>query len=289
MTGDPTKPPRVVLASLPEKYVLPGKPSAGTAAALDAYRQANFLLGDELALFERAMNEVLSLIASAKPKGTRGAAMLSVGGRTFSHLGDACALMAYGSYASCLPLLRMALECTAIQRALVTDDFGPYEEWFETAVSQDGAAIRIDLGHSKAASVLVADERLGELYRLLMDLSMPHFGSALLFAAPETSLQKTPLAFADSSFHIGFAQVISGWLLILAGEQLTSWVETGTTPGREATLRGIAEILSDQRRCYVERQDERWVFYNFRRAASGQPKRVILGQTPRPLPEHRIP
>lgn len=271
MTGEPPRPPRPILASLPEKYSLPGKPAGASPATLDTYRQTGFLLGDEVALFERAMNEVLSLIAASKPKGPRGAAVLSVGSRAFAHLADACMLMSYGSYASCPPLLRMALEAIAVQSALVRDDFEPYEEWYQDAVSQDGAAVRIDLGHSKAASILAADERLGELYRLLMDISMPHFGSALLFAAPETSLQKAPLAFADQSFHLGLAQLVSGWLLLLAGEVAAAF-------GSGASPPEAAAVLADRRRCYVERQDDgRWVFHNFRRSPSGQPKRVVLG------------
>lgn len=266
----PAKPPRVVLAALPEKYTLPGKPANATPAALDAHRQTTFLLGEELAVFERAMNGVIAAIASSKPKGPRGAAAISIGGLAFAHLTNACLLMSCGSYASCPPLVRMALESTAVQLALIRDDAEPYEEWYQRAVTQDGAAIRIDLGHSKAASVLVANESLSNLYRLLMDLSMPHFGTALLLAAPETSLQKAPLSFDDQSFHLGLAQLIGGWLLQLAACQVEAWQVAGATTD-------IDNVLADKSRCYVERVDDRWVFHNFRRAPSGQPKRVILG------------
>jgi len=276
MADEPgTKPPRVVIAAVPKRYILPEKPSMASPAALDAFRQTSFLLGEELGLFERAMNAVLASTAD-KPKGPRGAAMLSVGSRAFSHLADACTLMCHGSYDSCLPLLRMALEAHAVQSALVRDDFGPYEEWFPGAVKKEGAAVRIDLGHSKAASVLAADDRLGGLYRLLMDLSMPHFGSALFFAAPETNLQKVSLGFASASFHLGFAQLITAWLLLLADEQRALWREwAGNQPTDSAT--DIAPAPADRGRCYVERSGDRWVFHNFRRTAAGQPKRIILG------------
>ncbi len=105
-----------------------------------------------------------------------------------------------------------------------------------------------------------------------MDLSMPHFGSALLFSAPETSLQKAPIGFADNSFHLGLSQLISGWLLLLAGKQLDFWRSDDAE-----TRAQITRVLGDTRRCYVERVDDRWVFHNFRRATSGQPKRVVLG------------
>jgi hypothetical protein len=265
------KPPRAILASIPGEYRLPGKPAGASPAVVDAHRQTMFLLGEEVTLFERTMSAVLSLIATAKPKGPRGAATLTIGGRVYAHLADACRLMFYGSYVSCPPLVRMALEATAVQVALQDDEFGPYEDWYQHAVTQEGAAVHIDLGHSKAASVLAADDNFGQLYRLLMDLSMPHFGSALLFAAPETSLQKAPIGFADNSFHLGLAQLTSGWLLQLASKQLEAWQTVPETPD------GISSLLADKRRCYVESANGRWVFHNFRRSPSGQPKRVVLG------------
>lgn len=272
MSDQPPKPPRVVLASLPGEYTLPGKPAGASPALLDAYRETTFLLSEELTLFEQAMNEILALNSSEKPRGARGAAVLTIGGRVYAHLADACRLMCYGSYVSCPPLVRMALEAAAVQMALIRDDFGPYDEWYQNAVTQEGAAIRIELGHSKAASVLAEDEELGQLYRLLMDLSMPHFGSALFLAAPETSLQKAPIAFADCSFHLGLAQVTAGWLLLLASKQLQA-----LRPETPEVSAGITRALSATDRCYVERVDGRWLFHNFRRAPSGQPKRVILG------------
>lgn len=278
------RPPRAILTSFAEGYSLPGKPSQANGGGLDAYRQTGFLLGEELDLFERAIRATLSLVTASKPRGARAAAMVSVGSRAFAHLADACMLMVYGSYASPLALSRLALECLAIQKALVRDDFGPYEEWYQHAISQDGAAVRIDLGHSKASSIFAEDENLGLLYRLFMDLAMPHFGSALLFAAPETSCQKVPLAFADSSFHLGLAQLISGWLLRLSTEQLGTTLTSGVFPADDAahTAAGalqsdVEKLLAAKRRCYVERIGDTWVFHNFRRSPSGQPRRIVLG------------
>jgi hypothetical protein len=221
------------------------------------------------------MNDVLILLSTSRPRGSRGAAMISVGGRSFAHLADSCTLLCQASYVSCLPLLRMALEALAVQKALLEDAFSPYEDWFAAGVTQEGAAIHIDVGRSKAASILAADDRLGELYRLLMDIAMPHFGGALLFAAPETSLQKAPLTFGDGVFHLGFAQLISGWLLLLAEQQRAAWRQLTATETAEDS--DVGGALNDRGRCYVERVDDRWVFHNFRRAPSAQPKRVVLG------------
>jgi hypothetical protein len=282
----PLKPPRVVLSSFPERYSLPARPTA-SAAVQDSHRQTGFLLGQELATFESAMNLQLRIVAeNAKARGSHAAAMLTLGSRVFSHLADACTLMSYGSYASCTTLLRTALDVIAVERSLIAGGFADYEEWFAYALSQDrsNAALIIDTGRYKAASVLVADERLGTLYRLLMDLSMPHFGSALLLTAPEASLQKIAPAFADGAFHLGWAELITGWLLLLAGEQLAVAIESGVftlsetlASDCEAIQRDIRTALGNGRRCHVEESDGRFLFRNFRRATSGQPKRVALG------------
>ena len=45
--------------------------------------------------------------------------------------------MSRGSYVSCAPLARFALEAIAVQRSLAAGEFAEYEEWFAGAVSQD--------------------------------------------------------------------------------------------------------------------------------------------------------
>jgi hypothetical protein len=282
----PLKPPRVVLSSFPERYSLPARPTA-SAAVQDAHRQTGFVLGQELATFESAMNLQLRIVAeNSKVRGPRAAAMFTLGSRAYGHLADACMLMSYGSYASCPALVRSALDFIAVERSLVAGGFADYEEWFAYALSQDkrNAALIIDTGRYKAASALIGDERLGMLYRLLMDLSMPHFGSTLLLTAPETSLQKIPPSFADGAFHLGWAELVTGWLLLLAGEQLSVSVESGVfavagtlASDCEAIQRDIRTALSNRRRCYVEESDGHFVFQNFRRGTTGQPKRIALG------------
>ena len=283
----PRKPPRVLIAALPERYALPARPTGSPVAARDAHRQTTFLLGAELAAFEAAMNVQLRIVAAnSKAKGPPAAALFSLWSRTFGHLADACTLMASGSYASCPPLLRAALDCLAAQRSMVEDRFEQYGEWIASAVSQDREqnALAIDCGHFRAASVLIEDKELGALYRLFSDLTMPHVGATLFLVAPETSLQKAPVGFADSSFHLGWAELITGWLLRLASLQIEITATSGVftldktlTMDAESVQREIRTALDNKRRCHVEVIDGRYFFRNFRRAPSGQPKRVILG------------
>ena len=281
--SDTPKAPRVVLSGLPEEYRLPSKVAGGG----DAFRQTSFLLGDELALFERQLNLQLEVLAAnRKLRGAQGVALYTLWSRAFSHLADACSLMCGGSYVSCFPLLRVALDTIAVERSLAADGFAEYEEWFAGGISQDRkrAAVAFDIGRSKGASTVIGDERLDVCYRLLMHLSLPHFGTTALLTAPEAGLQRLAPGFDDRAFHLGLAQLASGWLLLLADEQVRAAIGSGVLEVEEelaerigAVGSEVSGVLQDNRRCYVEDADGRFVLHNFRRAASGQPKRVVLG------------
>jgi hypothetical protein len=276
---------KFALTAFPERYVLPGRP-AGSPATADAHKQTQFFLGEELSLFERSMNLQLSVVAANKKARAPGAAaLLSFWGRTFTHLADACALMSSGSYVSCPPLIRTALDCLAAQRSLIRDGFQEYEEWFEEAVTQarQHQALSFELGGYRAGSVLAEDEQLGALYRLLTNLSMPHFGSTALQVGPESGPEKLTLAFADSTFHLGWAQLISEWLLSLSVTQIETTIQSGLLVLKDEAhsnaaivTRESTRLLGDSRRCRVEETDGRFLFHNFRRRSSGQPKRVML-------------
>src|SRR3989304_4755326 len=177
MTQEPARPKlRLALTAFPERYVLPGRPAAAAPVVQDAYRQTLFLLGGDLAVFERAMNLQLQIVgANARLRTPQAAALFAFWSRTFTHLADACALMGLGSYASCPPLLRTACDSIAAQRSLLADGFAEYEQWLPGAISQDRehVALAIDLGRFRAGSVLAQDQRLGSAYRLLTDLCMP--------------------------------------------------------------------------------------------------------------------
>jgi hypothetical protein len=277
---------KFALSTFPERYTLPGRPSGASPAQLDAHKQTQFLLGDELALFERAMNLQLLIVAANRKARTPPAAGLYLfWSRTFSHLADACTLICSGSYTSSPPLLRATLDCIAAQRALIREDFGEYEEWFATAASQmkEHQALAFNLGRYRAGSVLAEDPELGPLYRLLTDLSMPHFGSTALMVGPESGLERIAIAFADSAFHLAWGQLTAGWAILLAGVQLRTIIESGVfelPDGFAAEAERVGQeserLLTDRRRGRVEEVDGRFLFHNFRRTASGQPRRLML-------------
>jgi len=193
--------------------------------------------------------------------------------------------MSLGSYSSCAPVLRAACDCIAAQRLLLAEGFAEYHAWLEGALSQDRerAAMAFDLGRFRAGSALAEDEQLGSVYRLLTDLSMLHFGSTALHVAPDSNLQKLAISFSDSAFHLGWAELVAGWLLMLGDAQLTTIASAGVFAVNHAALavyqtysREIADALASQRRCYVEEVTGRFLLHNYRRTAGGSPKRVRL-------------
>ena len=277
---------KTALGAFPDRYAPPTRPSAAQPAMQDAFRQTQFLLSGDLDLFEKFMNLQLQIVkANSRLRMPEAAALFSFWSRAFSHMADACTMMTLGSYSAGPPLLRAACDCIAVQRSLLADGFAEYDTWLESAVSQDRAhsAMAFDLGRFRADSALAEDERLGGLYRLLSDLSMPHFGATAFQVAPDSNLQKLAISFGDCAFHLGWAELIAGWLLLLCDVQLTAVVSSGVFAVDHATLavyqsysREVASSLGNGRRCYVEEVDGRFLFHNFRRTAAGSPKRVLL-------------
>src|SRR3990172_149804 len=97
---------KAALVSFPERYNLPGRPPSASREAADAHKQTQFLLADELALFERAMNLHLSIVAAnSKARTAPATGLFSLWSRAFSDFADACTLMCGGSYISFPPLL----------------------------------------------------------------------------------------------------------------------------------------------------------------------------------------
>jgi len=112
---------------------------------------------------------------------------------------------------------------------------------------------------------------------------MPHLGATALQIAPDSNLQKLAIAFGETLFHLGWAELIAGWLLTLSDVQLTIIVSSGVFIVDHSILavyqsysREANSILASRRRCYVEEVDGRYLFHNYRRTASGSPKRVLL-------------
>jgi hypothetical protein len=278
---------KFALSGYPERYVLPRRPADAQKTTLDAYRQTQFLLSEDLAWFERAMNCQLGIVAANRKSRDPHVAMLSAyWARVFHCLSATCSAVCFGSYSSCPPLIRTACDCLAAQRALIADGFADQDEWIPTAVSRATAdgALAIDIGRFRAASVLAEDETLGRLYRIVSELSMPSFGGTVLQTSPDTTADRASISFAEGSFHLAWAQLCLGWLLTLSSAQLQTTAESQLFVIDERLIgeieqiaEGVRTTLGAPQRCHVEEHDDGgFLFHNYRRTAGGQPKRVLL-------------
>jgi hypothetical protein len=301
MNQPPNPTQRVSAIPFPERYDLPGKPEGPQAQ--DAYRQTTFLLGDDLRLFEEGMNLQLRIVRDASPSAFRKhpyAALMGLWSRTFLALADACLLATHGSYPSCPPLVRAACETIAAQHQLHTSEMELFLEWLagNLTPNEGHKAFQFGLGRYFAGETLAADERLRQVYRPASDLGRPNFGATLLEVGPESNNQRLALTFADTAFHVGWAELVLGWLLALCERQLAVAVhasaEGGSASGGKSVFpihedthraytdlaRRVEQTLSRPDRCSIEEvEDEhhkRLLVHNFRRTPGTAPKKFLL-------------
>jgi len=233
MDQPPQPKQRVSGVPFPEAYTLPGKPDESTLpAARDAYRQTGFLLGDDLRLLKEGMSLQLRIVSDSSHSSFRKhpyAALIGLWSRAFSALSDGCVLAVRGSYASCPVIVRSACEYIAAQHQLQASEMEGYLEWLADNLrpNETHRAFEFGLGPYFAGESLASDERLRRVYRPASDLGRPNFGATLLQAGPESNNQRLALTFADSAFHLGWAELVLGWLLSLCERQLAVSVHAG--------------------------------------------------------------
>jgi len=226
VSQNPARPPkRVSPIHAPESYGLPARPDGAPDAAVDAYRQTQFLLGSDLALFAEAMNLQLRLMQDAYPSQYRTTTFAAIAGlwsRVYAYLADAASLLTRGSYASTLPLIRAAAEAMAAEEAIRRGETDEYEEWLAETLEPSVVhkATDIGLGPFFSGSVIAGDAAVGAVWRAVSNLSRPNFGATLVQVGPESNNQRLALTFADQSFHLGWAELVLGWLLALSLRQV---------------------------------------------------------------------
>ena len=291
MTGVP--PQRVSPIGSPDEYVLPGRPEAAASVGIDAYRQTHFLLGGDLELFAAGLNLQLGLVKDAYPSKYRShslAAIVALWSRAFNYLGDALLLLTRGSYASTLPLVRAAAEVIAAEEGLRSGEISQHHEWLAGTLrpNEDFKAFEFELGRYFAGEVLANDAALRSVYRPASDLGRPNFGASLLQVAPESNNTRLAIAFADASFHLGWAEIGLGWLLALAARQLQVVVDAEAIFPVSAERRRSCDDLQRQVEVALARpdraaiqeveagDDRRYLVVNFRRTAGAAPKKILL-------------
>ena len=109
----------------------------------------------------------------------------------------------------------------AAQRALGAD-LDQFRAWAHRAYARhaDSRAEDVGLGHFFGGEAIAEDDQLRPIYRAASDFGRPNFGPTALFVANEATHERYPLIFADQAFHLGWAQLLFGWLLRAGASQL---------------------------------------------------------------------
>jgi hypothetical protein len=286
-------PQRVSGMRVPDGWALPGRPSGLSAAAEDAWRQTGFLLADDLELIEDGLDLQTRLVGAGytpSARTMRMAAFASLWSRAFLCASDAAGLVRRGGYQSALPLIRQAAEHIAAQ-AQLGGELDEFRAWAHRAYARhpESRAEEVGLGHYFAGEAIAEDEHLRLIYRAASDFGRPNFGPTALFVANEASHARYPLNFADEAFHLGWAQLLLGWLLRLGTRQLHFALHARDLfpAPPEVRDRVVAHVrdaeahLADDTRCtleeYVDAEGRRrHLLVNFRRMPSDASKRVLL-------------
>ena len=286
-------PQRVSGMRAPEGWTLPGKPSALSPAAEDAWRQTGFLLGEDLRLIEAGLDLQARLAACGYAPSARTmemAALASLWSRALLCCSDAASLARRGAYQSAVALVRQAIEHVAAQIALPSE-YGAFLGWAHAAYArhEQARAEAVGLGHYFAGEAIAADEHLRAVYRAASDLGRPNFGPAALFAAEGAGPRRYPLVFADEAFHLGWAELLLGWLLRVGAVQLHAALHApqhfpAPPPLRSEASSHVREAearLGEGERCRLEEYaDEsgrrRMLLAGFRRRPGDAPKRLLL-------------
>lgn len=266
------------------------KPPAGSAGALDSYRQAQFVLGEELDLVLEGLRfegQVAAASSATKYRTQRLMAFMGAWSRAWLCRLQALHAIEWGNHAAAVALVRAAADCQAAALALLRDP-SEWEAWLADggiALAPAQHATEFRLHAFRSAETLAAHATLGPIYRMATDLALPHFGATVLLAASESDPSKVAMTFGDRDFHLGLAELTLGWLELLGAAQLEDIAAAGESFAVDAAAAGAlaarlrtAAARSD--RCAIELADvagtQRSIVRNWRRAPGGAPKRILL-------------
>lgn len=292
MSDDEAKLPRVSPPRVTASASRAGKPPADAAGSVDAYRQATFVLGKDLDLLLRGFaleGSIAEASADSKHRTQQAAAALGLWSRAWLTRLEAMHALEWGNYVAAMPLVRAATDYQAGGLYALRDDAREWNGWLlqgGIALAPDAHASEFRLHAFRAAEVLAAHEILGPVYQASMDLSLSHFGATLLLAGNDSDPGRILMTFGDRDFHLGLAELVSGWLLLLAAAQLEAALEFVSVfnipdvSAIEAFCSSARAAAIDPARCrmeVIERAGEkRYLVHNWRRAPGAAPKRVLL-------------
>jgi hypothetical protein len=262
------------------------------ATTRDAFRSCGFALGADIAWLKRTLAMQREIVAQSYPsryRNPRYAAALLLWSRVYTTSIELLRATTWGRYAVCPPLVRSCIEWLAAQPAVTGEEIGTFESWLEAAFVpvSDQAATAFGMGQYMASQEIASDADLATIYRAAAELARPHFGASALLVAPESNAQRIQINWGDESFHVGWAQLLLGWQIVVQVRQL-EFAERSELFASEAlegaawrTLLEEAErLLEAPNRCragWVEMGGgNRLRVDNFRRQPSGAPRRILL-------------
>lgn len=274
-------------------WQLPGKPETLDPAAEDAWRQAGFNLTKDLKLISDGLDIQARFAATGYTPSSRNMTMAgfaTLWSRSLLTTSDAVGLVRRGAYQSAVPLVRQTIELVSAQKGL-TNELDEWRRWTHEAYARNESARAVEqtIGHYFSGETIAADPDLRVAYRAASDFGRPNFGPSALFGANEANHERYPLIFGDQTFHIGWAELILGWLLLANSRQLHLALHLESLFPAASELReqtnthvgAVDQQLADNRRCRVEEYKDsdgrkRLLLTGFRRQPSDQGKRVLL-------------
>jgi hypothetical protein len=269
-----------------------GRPPSGSAGSGDAYRQTGFVLGKEVDLVLRGLQlegAVAAASSGAKYRTQTAAAALGPWSRGWLTRLEALHAAEWGNYVAAMPLLRAAADSEAACLAMLRDQAAEWNEWLDqggVCLAPSVHATEYRLHAFRSAETLAGHAILGPVYRAATDLSLPHFGATLLLAGNDSSPDRVLMTFGDRDFHLGLAELVLGWLLMLGVAQCETLAEfpavfaTGERAEIEQWVAESTDVTARGDRCTIEAVDmdgeKRYLVHNWRRAAGAAQKRILL-------------
>tara|TARA_B110000438_G_scaffold44198_1_gene44186 strand:- start:457 stop:1359 length:903 start_codon:yes stop_codon:yes gene_type:complete len=286
-------PQRVSGMKVPDGLPLPAEPNLEIETSKDAWRQTGFLMKKEWDLIQLSLNLSTALVKTGYTPSARSMIMAgyaSVWSRSLLTLADAAGLVRGGSYQTAMPLIRQSIELAAAHRGLV-DEIDEWKRWTHEAFAShaETKSTEIGIGGYFAGSVIAEDPVMKIIYRASSDFARPNFGPTSLFVANEASHEKYPLHFADRSFHLGWTQLLLGWILNVTGLLLeTGLSQTHEFPADNVLKNKISqhldnsrEVTSDENQCRLKEwidsdNRKRYIISNFRRQSTDAAIKLLI-------------
>ena len=286
-------PQRVSPITVPEEDpTLPAPDASQPALVRDAFREFGFACSLESRWIARSLTLQRQIVRDSTPsryRNHRYAAALLLWSRIDAAALEVWRLIAWANYAAVPPLMRASLEWLGAEQAVVGSEFAEFEDYLRDFAAHDAehAASEWGMGQYMAGQQLAMAADLGAVYRAAAELGRPHFGASMLVTASGSNRQRVLVNWGDRSFHLGWAQLLSGWLMVLLGRQTRFAIGRGLfavdaerRESFQALTREAETLLARADRCRAEwvtrDRRQRLLISGFRRQPSGAPRRILL-------------